>query len=59
MGDGDSKERSAEELAAIARASNAGEKDGEAGDYDSEGKLSGDTADQKDAYNSSFNKASK
>lgn len=53
------KERSAEEIAGIARASNAAEDDAVAGDYDSEGKLASDSADQRAAYNASFKKASK
>ena len=56
---GDNDERSAEEIAGIARASNAAEEDAAAVDYDSEGKLASDTADQKAAYNASFEKASK
>lgn len=50
--------RSGSDLADVDRASRAGEDDGEAGTYDSEDKLAGDTDDQKDAYNASYDHAS-
>jgi len=46
--------RSASDLADIDRASSAGQEDGESGDHDSEGKLAGDTDDQKEAYEQSY-----
>ena len=54
QGDG----RSGEDLADVDRASRAGEDDGDAGTYDSEGKLAGDSEDQKEAYNASYDHAS-
>jgi hypothetical protein len=46
--------RSASDLADIDRASSAGQEDGKGGDYDSEGKLAGDTDEQKEAYDASY-----
>lgn len=52
MSDGDG--RSASDLADIDRASRAGQDDGDDGNYDSEDKVSGDTDDQKEAYDQSY-----
>jgi hypothetical protein len=49
----DTEERSAEDIAAIERASRAGEDDGEKNDYEPN---SADTDDQKEAYDASWNK---
>lgn len=49
----DEEERSASEIAAIERASRAGEEDGEKNEYKPE---PADTDDQKEAYDSSWNK---
>lgn len=46
--------RSASDLADIDRASSAGQEDGKSGNYDSEGKLAGDTDEQKEAYDQSY-----